>query len=104
MELRDGPVHPLAAWNGEAQLLGEEPARPTAGDLSENVWHIGMEGRKKSSIVMGVPQNGWLIIMEISISINGGTPLAGWFISLFIMDNFIEMDDSALPPFIETRK
>ena len=36
----------------------------------------------------------------MEVSINGGTPIAGWF----IMENPIKMDELGVPPFQETRK
>ena len=41
-----------------------------------------------------------LIYLHLSdgVSINGGTPIAGWF----IMESFIKIDHLGVPPFLET--
>ena len=36
--------------------------------------------------------------MYLEVSINGGTPIAGWF----IRENPYKMDDLGVPPFTET--
>jgi hypothetical protein len=38
----------------------------------------------------------------MGVSQNGGTPIAGWFISWKIHENPIKTDDLGVPPFQET--
>ena len=37
-------------------------------------------------------------LIQLGVSINGGTPIAGWFI-VIIVANPIKMDDLGVPPF-----
>ena len=50
---------------------------------------------------MALSENGqwlWFIQLDLEVSYNGGTPIAG----RFIMENPINMDDLGVDPFLET--
>ena len=68
-------------------------------DLLATIYTILSPGEAEMLIYLHL-SDGLLTLWQyhLGVSINGGTPIAGWF----IMESFIKIDHLGVPPFLET--